>query len=81
MYMEGPAFRHDTITPSDSAELPKYVSVINVSGGTMVVEDRDGTQITYPNMPAYSTFENFMPLKILATGTDATQIVGWRYEG
>jgi len=76
-----PVFRHETITPSDSTELPKYTAIVVVSGGDLAVEDRDGTQITYPNIPPYTTFEAFMPLKILATGTNATQIVGWRYEG
>jgi hypothetical protein len=78
--MHGPVFRHETITPSDEDVLPQYTCIVNVSGGTMVVEDRVGVQITYPNMPAYTTFENFMPAKVLATGTNASQIVGWRLE-
>ncbi len=79
--MHGPAFRHEIITPSDTAKLDRYISVIFVNGGTARIEDRDGGIIDYENIPPYTTFENFMPLRIHATGTDAgLKIVGWRLE-
>jgi len=76
-----PVIKHETITPSDTTALEKYSAIIVVSGGDVAIEDRYGTQITYAACPAFTTFSNFMPAKILATGTTATQIVGWRYEG
>ena len=74
-------FKHEVITPSDTAELNKYSAIVVIDGGNVAIEDRFGTVITYPNVPPYTTFENFMPGKILATGTTALNIVGWVYAG
>ena len=74
------SFRHEAITPSDSANLPKYSTIVVTVAGDLAMEDRVGTQITYAAVPAYTRIEGFMPLKVLATGTTASGIVGWRLE-
>ena len=79
--MTAPYFRHEKITPSDSLRLPKYGAILVISGGDITMEDRVGAVITYKQCPAYTTFEGFMPAKVLASGTTATDIIGWRYEG
>ena len=74
-------FRHDAITPSDSTELSNDVIAILVQGtGNLSVTDRFGTTIVYSSVPAYTTFENFAPLRINATSTTATGIVAWYEE-
>ena len=77
--MEFPAFRHETVTPSDTVELPiDVVAIIVIDGGDVSMEDRFGTVIVYPSVPAYTTFESFIPAHIRATGTTATNIIMWR---
>ena len=71
-------FRHQAITPSDSTELSNQIIAILVQvSGDVSMTDRFGTTITYAGVPAYTTFENFAPLRINATGTTATGIVAW----
>lgn len=75
------AARQHTITPSDTDELPdNIVAIIIRSTGDVSVTDRFGTTLVYPSVPAYTTFEQFRPLRINATGTTATDIVAWSTE-
>ena len=77
--MDITAFRHETVTPSDSVELPAdVVAIVVVGTGDVSMTDRFNTTIVYPSLPAYTTFENFIPLRINATGTTSTDIVMWR---
>ena len=72
------AYGHTPITPSDSEELDKnIVAIIVIDGGDVSMTDRHGTTHVYTSVPAYTTFEQFVPLRINATGTAATNIVGW----
>lgn len=72
------ASRQHTITPSDTEELPGNLIAIIIRGaGDVSFTDRFGTTLTYASVPAYTTFEQFRPLRINATGTTATDIVGW----
>lgn len=72
------ARRHQTITPSDSETLDETIEAILVIGaGDVSIEDRFGTVIVYPSVPAYTTLEGFVPLRIRATGTTSTNIVAW----
>lgn len=77
--IEAPAIQHETVTPSDSTQLPRDVVAIIVGGsGDISMTDRFGITIVYSAVPAYTTFESFIPLRINATGTTATNIVMWR---
>ena len=71
--------KHVVITPSDSVSLPLFAAIMVIDGGDVALEDREGTQITYPNVPPYTTIEGFSPSKVLSTGTAATNIVGWLF--
>lgn len=79
MVMEQPkARRHQTITPSDTEELDNtIVAIVVLAAGDVAIEDRYGTVIVYPSVPAYTTFEGFVPLRIRATGTTSANIVAW----
>lgn len=73
------AFFHETITPSDDDELPNDIqSIIIIDGGDVSVTDRSGNTITYASIPAFTTFANFRPFSINATGTTATNIIAIR---
>ncbi len=72
------AYRHQTITPSDSTVLDRTIEAILVIGaGDVSIEDRFGTVIVYPSVPAFTTLEGFAPKHIRATGTTSTNIVAW----
>ena len=79
MVMERPkARRHQTITPSDTEELDNtIVAIVVLAAGDVAIEDRYGTVIVYPSVPAYTTLEGFVPLRIRATDTTSTNIVAW----
>lgn len=80
--MTTPAMAHFQITPSDSETLPNDIlAIVIVDGGDVALEDRFGTSLTYDDVPAMTTFSNFRPRRVLATGTTATKIIAWRPAG
>ena len=80
--MTTPAMAHFQITPSDSTTLPNdLLAIVVVDGGDVALEDRFGTSITYDDVPAMTAFSDFRPRRVLATGTTATKIIGWRPTG
>lgn len=71
-----PVRRTTVITPSDSAAIDATKSIIIVSGGTVVLQcSEDTAPQTFANLPAWSEL-NFEVVKVLATGTTATDIRG-----
>lgn len=71
-----PVRRTAIITPSDSTTIDATKSLIIVSGGTVVLQcSEDSGPQTFANLPAWSEL-NFEVVKVLATGTTATDIRG-----
>lgn len=65
---------HETITPSNTVDLARPMLVMAGSDGTMKIEDRKGTQITYT-----VTAGTVMPIlvkRVHATGTTVSPIIG-----
>jgi hypothetical protein len=64
--------RHFDITPSNTVPLPRPMILYCVADGDVVVEDKDGTQITYSMVVG-----QVLPLqveKVRATGTSASVV-------
>lgn len=78
--MNNQVFKHEVITPNDATKLPKYATILVIDGGDVTFEDRVGVQIKYTAVPPYTSFDGFMPLKCMDTGTTASNIIGWRFE-
>jgi len=81
----GPKYRHGAITPSDSAILTidatirtgnLYHALFIGTAGTISIEDHAGVIVSYAVPAGYIL--PFSPLRVRATGTTATGIVGWR---
>lgn len=74
--LESPADHHFAITPDDATDLAIMPRVIRIGGaGALVVRDRAGQDVTYTVTAGEVLL--FRPVRILATGTTATDIVGW----
>lgn len=74
--LESPADRHFAIQPDDSADLAIMPRAVRIGGaGTLAMRDRGGNDVTY--MVTAGEVLVFRPLRILASGTTATDIVGW----
>jgi hypothetical protein len=74
--LESPADRHFPILPDDLTDLGIVPRALRFgSAGTVVLRDETGQDIAY----AVSAGEvlTFRPVRVLATGTTATDIVGW----
>lgn len=70
-----PADRHAAITPSDSTVLNPIPRALRVTvAGNLVLEDADGTAITYP--VSAGDIIPFRATKVRATNTTAT-VVAW----
>lgn len=65
-----------TLTPNDAADLAFWPIAIEVgsTGGTVVMQDADGNQSTF--YFAAGQQKALRPVRILATGTTATPIIG-----
>ena len=73
------ALRQVPVTPSDTDTLPlSTVALIIITPGDVSITDRFENTIVYEDVPAYTTFEDFSPLRVNATGTTATTIIAWR---
>lgn len=74
--LESPAEYHYPITPNDSQDLPVRPRALRVGGqGSLVVRDVDGTDVTYAVQAGEVL--SLRAVRILATGTTASDIVGW----
>lgn len=71
-----PADRHFAITPNDGADLAQLPRAVRVGGaGTLVMRDEAGVDVTYA-VDAGEVLP-FRVVRVLATGTTATGLVGW----
>lgn len=71
-----PGVRHFAITPSDGADLADRPRVIRAGGaGAINVRDEAGVDVVYTVVAGEVL--NFSPVRILATSTTATGLVGW----
>lgn len=74
--LDSPAAHHFAIIPSDTDDLPIRPRAIRVGeGGTLVLRDALQTEISYTVMAGEVLV--FRALRVMATGTTATNIVGW----
>lgn len=65
------------VTPSDTAFVNFFALDIGV-GGDVTVQHVAGTSVTYKNRPAGSQLITSPIVRVMATGTTATNIVGTR---
>jgi len=74
--LDSPAEHHFTVTPSDTADLAIRPRALRIGGaGTIVLRDRAGADVAYAVQAG-----EVLPvraLRVLATGTTATDIVAW----
>lgn len=74
--LTAPADQHFAITPNDSADLAVIPRAIRVGGsGDIVLRDKGGVDVTYPAVAGEVLI--FRAVRVLATGTTATNLVGW----
>lgn len=74
--LDSPADRHFAVVPDDAADLAVVPRALRIGGaGDVVLRDATGAEVTY----AVTAGEvlAFRPVRVLATGTTATDIVGW----
>lgn len=74
--LTAPATRAADITPSDSSDIPNRPRALTVEGSgtvTMTMEDGNDVQVTLISGTVYP----LRPLRIKASGTTATGIIGW----
>ena len=73
--IESPASKHFSITPSDDGDLATIPRALYICGqGDITIRDIDGVDITYIGV---SGLLQFRGVRILSTGTTATNIIGW----
>lgn len=73
--LTSPAVAHYVIAPSDGADLPVRPRALYINtGGTAVLQDADGTAISYT--VTAGTILSLRPVRVRATGTTA-QLVAW----
>ena len=74
--LDSPADRHFSITPSDTSDLAIMPRALRIdSGGTLALRDESGQDITYTVSDGEVLV--FRAVRVLATGTSASNIVGW----
>lgn len=73
--MNGPAERMAAVTPSDNVDLPFLPLALYVGGaGDVTVVTKAGDTVTFKAVPV-GTILPVRPLRVKATGTDASFIV------
>ena len=73
---ESPADKHFVITPNDSVDLAILPRALRIgTAGDVVVTDIDGDDVTYTCVAGELLL--FRAVRIKATGTTATGIIGW----
>jgi hypothetical protein len=74
--LTAPASGAFAITPSDAAELTETARAIYVGGaGTIALVTKDGTTVSFVGLSA-GTVLPVSTVRVLATGTTATSLVG-----
>lgn len=74
--LESPAERHFTVVPSDTETLAVRPRSLRIgTGGTIVLRDAAGVDVSYK--VAACEILPIRPVQVLATGTTASDIVGW----
>ncbi len=72
--LDSPYSKAVAATPSDSADLPFVTRAVYVGGsGDVAVQLRDGTSVTFTAVPV--GLLKIRAHRVLATGTDATNLV------
>ena len=67
-----------SITPNDSTDLPALARQIYVgTGGNVAVKDSEGNTVTHKNVPSGCYLAPFFVVRVLATGTTATDLIGY----
>jgi len=73
--LDSPATRHFTVTPADGSDLANIPRALFIGGaGDVAIRDGAGTDVTY-TVPA-GVLLPIRAVRVLATGTTATGIVG-----
>ena len=73
--LESPADEHFAIAPDDYTDLINVPRVLYVgTAGTLTLRDKNGVDVTYN--PTDNSYIMFRAVRVMATGTDATGIVG-----
>lgn len=74
--LDSPADRHFSIVPDDQADLAIQPRALRANGaGDIALRDGEGNTVTY-TVNAGEVLA-FRPVRVLATGTTATGLVGW----
>ena len=74
--LESPAEHHFVVAPDDAQDLPVRPRALRIGvAGTLVVRDVAGTDVTY-TVDAGEVL-SLRATRVLATGTTASDIVGW----
>ncbi len=74
--LEGPAEHHFAIAPSDTTDLVRRPRAIRIGGeGIVVLRDVAGVDVAYA--VAAGEILPIRCVRVLATGTTATNITGW----
>jgi hypothetical protein len=74
--LESPADRHFPISPDDVTDLTIVPRALRIGGaGTLVLRDATGEDVTYTCVAGEVL--TFRPVRVLETGTTATDVVGW----
>ena len=75
IYSTSPANVHIEIIPHDTNEVPKCRALfVGNGGGDVTIVDRKGTELTYIGVDGILPV---MPTIVMATGTTATNIIGF----
>ena len=73
---ESPADKHFAITPSDSADLAILPRALRIGvAGDVAVTDLEGVDVIYTCVAGELLL--FRAVRVKATGTTATGIIGW----
>lgn len=68
-----------TISPSDTTVHEPAIRQIYVANtGNVAVEDEKGNQVTFVNVPSGFYLTSFFVKKVLATGTTANGLIGFK---
>ena len=74
--LESPAEHHFSVIPSDTTDIAVRPRALRIGGaGMIVLRDRKGIDVSY--VVQAGEILPVRALRVLATGTTATDIVGW----
>lgn len=73
----GPGDSHIEITPNDDTDIDPNIRALKIGiEGDIVIRDKNGVDVTYTVVAG--EIIPFAAKRVLATGTTAQNIVGWR---